>query len=220
MSTSEEFTALPPSVEVQREMARAQIADFKSINDDYRKLAEITFRHASGKRMNNLRLVSRAATDSSDPLAEALFFKDLDPALVQESVAAVLEDINQNRRLASTIDEDFDPEEDYDDEFQQKLVDQLLSEEPEPEDEESRGLIVISDPFDMAPSMLAKFMGGLHSMSVDEIFRSLEESEGVAIQLDREYERQQHMHTAFIGLVAFAGAFGGSLLAGKINGRK
>lgn len=220
MSTSEEFRALPPSVEVQREMARAQIIQFRSLNNDYRQLAEIAHRHPSSKRIDDLRLVSKTVIDSSDPLAETMFFKDIDSALVQVSVTALVEEINQNRRLASIIDEDEDPDEDYDDEFQQNLVERLLSDESEIEDEEPSGIIVIGDPFDMAPNKLARFMGGLHSMSVHEIFTSLEESESVAIQLEREYERQQHMRTAVIGLVAFAGALGGSLLGGKINGRK
>lgn len=218
MSTSEEVRNLPPSPEVQREMAAAQIDFFRTMNTDFRQLVEVIHAHPSAKRMERLREICTTVEDSADPLTETMFFRDIDPALVGDAVEALIDEINQNHQLAAELGDE-EPESEYDEGFRQRMTESILADEPETEDDEPKAVIIIGDPFDMPASSLTAFMGGVHGMSIREIFVSLEESGSVNIALEREYERKERLRTAVIGVVAFVGAFGGSVAAHRYNKR-
>ncbi len=219
MSTSEEVRDLPPSPEVQREMAAAQIEFFRVQNTDFRQLVELIHAHPSSKRMERLREICATMEDSADPLTETMFFRDIAPALVGDAVEALLDEINQNHQLAAEL-EDEELEREYDEEFRQRMTERILADEPEMEDDEPKAVIIMSDPFDMPASSLTAFMGGVHGLSIREIVINLEESERVNVALEREYERKERIRTAIIGVVAFVGAFGGSVAAHRYNKRQ
>jgi len=199
-------------------MALFQIRSFQSINDEYRQLTELISRHPSSKRLERLSYISGSLQDSADPLVETAFFRDIDQSLVAKTSQVLLDEINKNRGLAAMIEGDDDYEDEFDDEFRQQLVERMLSGDAET-DEEQSVMVIASDPLELAPRTLARFMGGVHGMSIQDLFVSLENSESVSRGLDQEYARHEHLRTASIGLVAFAGALAGSLLAGKIKKR-
>lgn len=219
MSTSQQSMEMPPSPEVQREMALAQIQHFRSMNTDFRRLVEMIYKHPSGKRMERLREICNIVEDGSDPLVESMFFRDIDPELVGLAVEALIDEINQNNQLALELESD-EPEGEYDEEFRQQMTERILTDDPEAEDDEPKIVIVTSDIFDMPTSSLVKFMGGIHNMSVRGLFGSLDESDKVDRALEQEYVRKERLRTAIIGVVAFAGAFGGSIAANKFNKRQ
>jgi len=221
MSSFPELEETPPSTEVQREMAFTQIRLFQAVNTDYRELVELIYRHPSSDRITRLREICGEVKDSSEPIVEAGFFRYIDPGLVGESVNVLIEEILQNRKLASALGgEDYDGDE-FDEEFRQRLVERVLTDDQEPDEEDTPMVLFITDPLEELPTEdLIRFMGSLHERTMKDVLESLEESEDVEMKLEKEYLRKERVRTAVIGLVAFAGALGGSLLADKINKQK
>lgn len=217
MSTLPELGGLPPSPEVQREMALAQIRFFQSVNQDYRQLVTLIHRFPTSKRMTRLQEICGTIKDSSDPMVETSFFKDIDPNLVETSVNALVDEIVKNRELAASLANDTDEADKFDAEFRDGLIERVLTDDTTAEDDEAEPLYATNPLEELSTGSLIKFMGGIHECTVTDIYESLEESESVSIGLEQEYQRQERIRTTVIGLVAFAGALGGSLVADRIK---
>jgi hypothetical protein len=222
MSTFSELGNFPPSPEVQREMALTQIRFFQASNANYRRGVAMVQSCPSSKRIAKLHEVCEAVKNGAEPMVETYFFRDIKPSLVEKSVNALLDEVVQNRELACSLDGESYEEHAIDDEFRRGVVERILENDPDKdEDNDEFAPIVVFNPLEeLSVRGLIRFAGSLHRYSVGAVFESLENSEAVAAELEKEYLRQERTRTAVIGLVAFAGALGGSLAASRINKRR
>jgi len=221
MSSFPELERTLPSLEVQREMALDQIRSFQSMNMDYRQLATLIHQHPSSGRITTLREICSGVKDSSEPIIEAGFFRDVDPSLVSNSVNALIDEILQNRELDSALGGNSYDSDEFSGEFRQTLIERVLANDQELDDEDSSTPLFVTNPLEELPTKsLVSFIGAIHEGSIRDILESLEESESVEAGLEKEYIKKERIRTVVIGFVAFAGALGGSLIAGKINKQK
>jgi hypothetical protein len=217
MSIPSELDEFPPSPEVEREMALEQIRFFQSTNKDYRALVGLIHHHPSNERLTRLQEICRSVSNSSEPLIETDFFREVDPRLVRTSVDALINEIVHNRELASLLEGEGYDNDELDEEYGNRLVERVLANELEEDDDELVPIIIENPMGQLSTKALVSFMGGLHEYSVIDVFENLEDSEAVAIGLEKEVRRQERMRTVVIGLVAFAGALGGSLAGDRIK---
>ena len=220
MTSIPEVGKLPPSPEVAREMALTMINVFQTANTDYRHLATLIQRHPGNKRLATLDEASKAVADSSTSLIETNFFRDISPELVERAVSALVDEIEHNRELATTFDAG-EYEAEFDDDFKQKLVERVLSTDLDEDDENGLMPLIVFDALEeLSTEKLIVYMGDMHGSSVRDVFESLEESDVVQKKLEEEYLRRERVRTAVIGLVAFTGALGGTLIGQKLNKQK
>jgi hypothetical protein len=201
-------------------MALAQIEFFRKVNVDFRQLAALVHKHPSSKHMTRLRQISANVQEESAPFVESNLFKDINPDLVPMAAAVLVGEISQNREMTAAFGGRTYKEEEFDEEFLKSLVKRVQEEELDADSEDPEAIIIFNPIEQLSASSLIDFMGGTHEFSVINMMEALEESESVNAGLDREYERHERLRIATIGVVAFAGALSGSIVASKFKKRQ
>jgi hypothetical protein len=206
---------------MDKAQARRQIELFASMNDDFRQLAKITYKHPSPKQLERFGQVCENLADISDPLVEAMFYKDTSPALVKPALKTVVNEINSNYVLLAALEDEMMPKAWLANEFRDYAVERVINEDPEPAAiDGSVRVLVTSDPDCMSVDILAAYIGAMHSLSVDEIYNGLINSDRVSLAIERHIKRRERLNLALVGAVAFTSSIGGHFVYDRLKSKQ
>lgn len=203
---------IPPSPEVQREEALRTIEEFSLKNEQYRLQAKSAYRHPSTEALRALEAAQEVMSDSADPIVSSRFFRNLSPALVEQSTHAVLREINENNVLAALFEGVDSTTQPFDDEFRSRMVEKILGEDVTTA-EEGPIIIASGEVLELPADSLIVAIGAIHGASVGDVYVDLMESEKII-----EYEQQQEHRklAAAAGIAGFLGAAAGAYLATRL----